>query len=78
MFEIRQEHDKPLAEFFETKQGKAALSALMDYVGYYDVPVAESVEQANFNAGGRAVIARILLAYEKVANPVENNTLGFN
>lgn len=76
---INPEHDRPLAEFLETDAGKAALSALMDYVGFNDLPEPMNEAEANYNLGMRAVVSRILMAYERVKNPgVDNpNPLGF-
>ena len=66
---INPAHDRPLAEFFDSDAGKAALSALMDFAGWNDMPMPADVATANFQNGMKAVVARILLAYEKVKNP---------
>lgn len=73
-------HDRSLAEFFETDKGKVALTALMDFVGYNDMPMPADVATTNYNNGMKAVIARILIAYERVKNPSAQpnpNPLGF-
>lgn len=74
------EHDRILVEFFETNEGKAALTALMEFVGWNDMPQPTDVATANYQNGMKAVVARILLAYGRIANPaaVENqNPMGF-
>lgn len=81
MNSINPEHDRPLVEFFESDSGKAALTALMEFVGWGDMPSPTDIATANFQNGMKAVIARIFLARERVANPsVYNNPnpLGFS
>ena len=78
---MNQAHDRALAEFFESDAGKVALTALMDFAGYNDMPQPEDVATANYNNGKKAVIARILIAYERVKNPSTQpnpNPLGFS
>lgn len=72
------ELDKQLSTFFETDAGKIALSALMEFVGWNDMPMAQDVATANFENGKRAVVARILLAYARTAESTqEENPFGF-
>lgn len=78
---INPAHDRALAEFFETDAGKVALTALMDFTGFNDMPEPADVATANYNNGMKAVIARILIAYERVRNPStqpNQNPLGFS
>lgn len=77
---LNPEHDRPLAEFLETDAGKAALSALMDFTKFNDLLEPMDTATANYYLGMRAVVSRILMAYERVKNPgIGNNPnpLGF-
>ena len=81
IIDMAHELDRPLVYFFETDQGKAALSALMACCGYNDMSLPEDVATANYRNGAKAMIARILIAYERVKNPSTQpnpNPLGFS
>lgn len=81
MMNINPAHDPALAEFFNSDAGKVALTTLMDFVGYNDMPEPVDVATANYNNGMKAVVARILIAYERVKNPLSQpnpNPLGFS
>lgn len=73
-----EELDKQLSTFFETDEGKVALSALMVFAGWNDMPTAQDVATANFENGKRAVIARILTAYARRSESLqEKDPFGF-
>lgn len=73
-------NDTAIATFFDSEQGKAALSALMAEIGWNDMREPMDIASANFINGEKNVIARILLAYGRLTDPVAKpnlNPLGF-
>lgn len=81
IIDMSPELDRPLVYFFEDDKGKAALSALMACCGYNDLVPPETGDRANYRNGAKAMIARILIAYERVKNPSTQpnpNPLGFS
>lgn len=81
IIDMSPELDRPLNEFFETDKGKAAFTALMACCGYHDMPLPESEKVCNYRNGAKALIARCLIAHERLRNTIVQsnpNPLGFS